>query len=136
MKHEILLWVISTFLLGYVPVVSAQSNLEISTEEVTISDSDIKFLGAFQGTKNKSLPVMPVRAFLSGDELNIQFVIPSGEVAIRILSDFGELYSNFMDSDQQNLLIIPIDKYALGNYKLELVTPTGGYIYGWFTIQE
>ena len=91
--------------------------------------------GIFSSTHTKSLPLTPVEASLVDNTLlNISFVVHSGEVTVRILSEKGILYSSCINSDQQNSLAISVEDFEKGDYKLELTTPAGGYVYGWFTI--
>ena len=109
-------------------------NLIPSPNEInSVINLDLK--GIFSSTHTKSLPLTPVEASLVDNTLlNISFVVHSGEVTVRILSEKGILYSSCINSDQQNSLAISVEDFERGDYKLELTTPAGGYVYGWFTI--
>lgn len=122
------------FLFAVILKGNAESYSFPSPNEInSVINLDLK--GIFSSTHTKSLPLTPVEASLVDNTLlNISFVVHSGEVTVRILSEKGILYSSCINSDQQNSLAISVEDFERGDYKLELTTPAGGYVYGWFTI--
>ena len=131
MKHLLstIIFLFAVILKGNAESYSFPSPNEINS----VINLDLK--GIFSSTHTKSLPLTPVEASLVDNTLlNISFVVHSGEVTVRILSEKGILYSSCINSDQQNSLAISVEDFERGDYKLELITPAGGYVYGWFTI--
>ena len=131
MKHLLstIIFLFAVILKGNAESYSFPSPNEINS----VINLDLK--GIFSSTHTKSLPLTPVEASLVDNTLlNISFVVHSGEVTVRILSEKGILYSSCINSDQQNSLAISVEDFETGDYKLELPTPAGGYVYGWFTI--
>ena len=131
MKHLLstIIFLFAVILKGNAESYSFPSPNEINS----VINLDLK--GIFSSTHTKSLPLTPVEASLVDNTLlNISFVVHSGEVTVRILSEKGILYSSCINSDQQNSLAISVEDFEKGDYNLELTTPAGGYVYGWFTI--
>ena len=131
MKHLLstIIFLFAVILKGNAESYSFPSPNEINS----VINLDLK--GIFSSTHTKSLPLTPVEASLVDNTLlNISFVVHSGEVTVRILSENWILYSSCINSDQQNSLSISVEDFERGDYKLELTTPAGGYVYGWFTI--
>lgn len=131
MKHLLstIIFLFAVILKGNAESYSFPSPNEINS----VINLDLK--GIFSSTHTKSLPLTPVEASLVDNTLlNISFVVHSGEVTVRILSEKGILYSSCINSDQQNSLAISVEDFERGDYKLELTTPAGVYVYGWFTI--
>ena len=131
MKHLLstIIFLFAVILKGNAESYSFPSPNEINS----VINLDLK--GIFSSTHTKSLPLTPVEASLVDNTLlNISFVVHSGEVTVRILSEKGILYSSCINSDQQNSLAISVEDFERGDYKLELTTPAGGYVDGWFTI--
>jgi len=131
MKHLLstIIFLFAVILKGNAESYSFPSPNEINS----VINLDLK--GIFSSTHTKSLPLTPVEASLVDNTLlNISFVVHSGEVTVRILSEKGILYSSCINSDQQNSLAISVEDFEKGDYKLELTTSAGGYVYGWFTI--
>ena len=131
MKHLLstIIFLFAVILKGNAESYSFPSPNEINS----VINLDLK--GIFSSTHTKSLPLTPVEASLVDNTLlNISFVVHSGEVTVRILSEKGILYSSCINSDQQNSLAISVEDFEKGDYKLELTTPAGGYVDGWFTI--
>ena len=131
MKHLLstIIFLFAVILKGNAESYSFPSPNEINS----VINLDLK--GIFSSTHTKSLPLTPVEASLVDNTLlNISFVVHSGEVTVRILSEKGILYSSCINSDQQNSLAISVENFEKGDYKLELTTPAVGYVYGWFTI--
>ena len=130
MKHLLstIIFLFAVILKGNAESYSFPSPNEINS----VINLDLK--GIFSSTHTKSLPLTPVEASLVANTLlNISFVVHSGEVTVRILSEKGILYSSCINSDQQNSLAISVEDFERGDYKLELTTPAGGYVYGCFT---
>ena len=131
MKHLLstIIFLFAVILKGNAESYSFPSPNEINS----VINLDLK--GIFSSTHTKSLPLTPVEASLVDNTLlNISFVVHSGEVTVRILSEKGILYSSCINSDQQNSLAISVENFEKGDYKLELTTPAGGKAYGWVTI--
>ena len=131
MKHLLstIIFLFAVILKGNAESYSFPSPNEINS----VINLDLK--GIFSSTHTKSLPLTPVEASLVDNTLlNISFVVHSGEVTVRILSEKGILYSSCINSDQQNSLAISVEDFERGDYKLEFTTPAGGYVDGGFTI--
>ena len=125
MKHLLstIIFLFAVILKGNAESYSFPSPNEINS----VINLDLK--GIFSSTHTKSLPLTPVEASLVDNTLlNISFVVHSGEVTVRILSEKGILYSSCINSDQQNSLAISVENFEKGDYKLELTTPAGGYV--------
>ena len=123
MKHLLstIIFLFAVILKGNAESYSFPSPNEINS----VINLDLK--GIFSSTHTKSLPLTPVEASLVDNTLlNISFVVHSGEVTVRILSEKGILYSSCINSDQQNSLAISVEDFEKGDYKLELTTPAGG----------
>lgn len=120
MKHLLstIIFLFAVILKGNAESYSFPSPNEINS----VINLDLK--GIFSSTHTKSLPLTPVEASLVDNTLlNISFVVHSGEVTVRILSEKGILYSSCINSDQQNSLAISVEDFERGDYKLELTTP-------------
>lgn len=119
MKHLLstIIFLFAVILKGNAESYSFPSPNEINS----VINLDLK--GIFSSTHTKSLPLTPVEASLVDNTLlNISFVVHSGEVTVRILSEKGILYSSCINSDQQNSLAISVEDFERGDYKLELTT--------------
>ena len=115
MKHLLstIIFLFAVILKGNAESYSFPSPNEINS----VINLDLK--GIFSSTHTKSLPLTPVEASLVDNTLlNISFVVHSGEVTVRILSEKGILYSSCINSDQQNSLAISVD--ALGHGRVFL----------------
>lgn len=99
------------FLFAVISGGNAESYVLPSISEInSVINLDLK--GIFSSTHTKSLPLTPVEASLVDNALlNISFVVPSGEVTVRILSEKGILYSSCINSDQQNSLAISVEDF-------------------------
>ena len=112
MKHLLstIIFLFAVILKGNAESYSFPSPNEINS----VINLDLK--GIFSSTHTKSLPLTPVEASLVDNTLlNISFVVHSGEVTVRILSEKGILYSSCINSDQQNSLASdsPTEKWGL-----------------------
>ena len=91
MKHLLstIIFLFAVILKGNAESYSFPSPNEINS----VINLDLK--GIFSSTHTKSLPLTPVEASLVDNTLlNISFVVHSGEVTVRILSEKGILYSS------------------------------------------
>lgn len=71
---------------------------------------NIELEGLFGAIGAKSLPVIPIVAFISADnQLDVTFVRPFGNVTVRVVTEGEVVYVTTVDSNQQTFLSVSVD---------------------------
>lgn len=81
---------------------------------------------------SRSVPVIPIEAFVDDNMVSIIFSAPLGTV--EILVD-GKAQETCQVTKEGQEISFSVEELAPGTYTLEFKTPEGGYVYGEFTIE-
>lgn len=81
---------------------------------------------------SRSVPVIPMEAFVEDNMVSIIFAAPLGTVEILVNGKAQETCQVTTTGQETSF---SVEGWVSGTYTLEFKTPEGGYVYGEFTIE-
>ncbi|WP_074434215.1 DUF3244 domain-containing protein [Bacteroides neonati] len=109
MKHFI--FVLTILLLIPLRIFALYSMVDFATVSVCSPDNciNVELKRSFENTTNRSLPVMPIIASISENNLlNIELTSLSSDVSIQIITKFGVIYDEFIHAGNSLFHLYPL----------------------------
>lgn len=96
---------------------------------------DVELSGELLSPKTKSFIIQPIKVTKYLYELNVDFLLNLENIKIQIYDSMGSLvYSNIVDTQTLNQLIIDISYLDNGNYTIRFTNSQDQYLRGHFLI--
>lgn len=93
---------------------------------------DVVLRGEVGRETGRSVPVIPMEAFVDDNMVSIIFAAPLGTVEILVDGKAQETCQVTKEGQETSF---SVEELAPGTYTLEFKTPEGGYVYGEFAIE-
>ena len=79
-------------------------------------------------TQTRSLPILPIQAFLDGTDLCVEFSSAISDLNITLIKDDVEVENRIVSVEAEQCETIDLYEYGAGSYQIVLTTAQGTYL--------